>query len=150
MGLYYPTTLTMPLVGSKSTSNVLTEIELESTYQTESATEATKTFEAGGYSKLNLDISYTMGDSETSNSIEVRVEGSPDRTNFYRLTNDSTSAGTSTVTKREFTFVGANGANDKFSIFLDIAYKYMRVACKETGVAANKGSVYVEATLSGQ
>jgi hypothetical protein len=150
MAEYYPTTQPLTIIGSKDTSNTRTGIELESTYQAESSTEATKTFETGGYTKLNLDISYTMGGSETSNSIEVKLEGSPDRTNFYQLANDSTSAGTSTITKREFTHVGENGDTSDFSIFLDVAYKYMRISCKETGVSSNKGNVYVEYTLSGR
>lgn len=122
---------------------------MESTYQAESTTEATKSFETGGFVRGNFDFLYTMGASETSNSIEIKIEGSPDRTNWYRIANDSTSAGTSTLTAREFTFVGTDGTTATISIILDIAYKYMRISVKETGVVTNKGSVYCEATLSG-
>lgn len=149
MGLYYPRTEPFTLIGSKS-GTTRTGITLESTYQAESATVATKTFETSGYSKLNLDFNYTMGSAETSNSLEVKVESSPDGTNFYRIANDDTTAGTSTLTAREFTFVGADGAASPISIFIDIAYRYLRVSCKETGVASNKGNVYVEATLAGK
>lgn len=149
-GLFYPTQTTLVLIGSKDSSNSRTSIEMESTYQNESATEATTSFPSGGYSKANFDILYTMGSGESSNSVEVKIEGSPDGTNYYRLANDSTSAGTSTLTAREFTFVGADASTATISIILDIAYKYMRVSCKESGVATNKGSVYVEATLSGR
>lgn len=150
MSRYYPTTLTRTLIGSKDSSNAITGIELESTYQAESATEATKTFETGGFTKLTLDVSYTMGASETGNSIQVKLEGSPDRTNWYRLSNEEASSGTSTLSQREFTFTGTNGGTATISIILDIGYKYMRVSCKETGVTTNKGNVYVENTLSGQ
>ena len=148
-GLRYPQNVTFVIIGSKTVAGVRTGIELESTYSTTEDTEPTKIFEVGGYSKMNLDGVYTMGAAETTNSIEVKVEGSPDRTNWYSLGNDSTSAGTSTLTQREFTFVGADAAAATISIFLDVAYKYVRVSIKESGVASAKGNVFVEATLSG-
>ena len=101
-------------------------------------------------SKLNVDILYTMGATETSNTIDVRFEGSPDGTNFYRIPNDSTAGGTSTLTAREFTFVGTNAAAATISIGLDIFYKFMKVSFKESGVVTNAGTVYAEITLSGE
>lgn len=148
-GQRYPTNKTFVIIGSKTAAGVRTGIELESTYSTTEVTEPTRIFETGGYTKLNLDGIYTMGATEAANSIEIKIEGSPDRTNWYRLANDSTSSGTSTLTQREFTFVGSDAASATISIFLDVAYKYVRVSCKETGVATNKGNVFVEATLSG-
>lgn len=163
MGLQYLSTITQPVWGSvvrtyqadKTTvlTATRTEVTLESTYQDETTVlvpSATKTFKTSHYSKLNLDILYTMGTSETTNSIEIKVEGSPDGVNFYRIPNESTSAGTSTLTAREFTFVGSNGAATTISIGLDIFYEYMRVSAKETGVSANKGTVYGEVTLLGK
>jgi hypothetical protein len=109
----------------------------------------TKTFKVGGYSKLDLAILYTMGAAETANSIEIQVEQSSDGVNFYRIPNETVSGGTSTLTAREFTFVGTNAAAATISIGLDIFYKYIKVSVKETGVAANAGTAYVEGTLSG-
>lgn len=148
-GQRYPITKSFVIIGSKTAAGVRTGIELESTYSTTETTEPTKIFETGGYTKLVLDSIYTMGASETTNSIEIKVEGSPDRTNWYRIANDSTTTDTSTLTQREFTFVGSDGAAATIQIFLDIAYKYVRVSCKETGVVTNKGNVFVEATLVG-
>ena len=91
-----------------------------------------------------------MGASETSNSIEVKFECSPDGTNFYRIPNDSTVAGVSTITAREFTYVGTDGAAASISIGLDIFYENVRISVKETGVASNKGTIYGEVTLNGQ
>lgn len=150
MANFFPTTLNLPLIGSKSISNVLTKRTLESTYQTESATVATKTFDTAGYTNLNLDISYTMGAAETSNTIQLKVEGSPDGTNFYSLSNDETSLTVSTTFPREFTMTGVDGDTLNISIFMNIGYRYMRISIKETGVAANKGTVYVEATMAGK
>lgn len=151
MGRYYPTTLALPLIGSKNASTkALTGVTLESTYQAEAVTKATKTFEVAGYPKLNLDFAYTMGASETANTVEIKLEASPDGVNFYQLGNTDSTAGASTIYNREFTFTGTNGALAKFQIFLDIGYKFLRVSVKESGVAANKGTLYVEATLSGR
>jgi hypothetical protein len=91
-----------------------------------------------------------MGATETSNTIEVRVESSPDKVNWYRIPNEAVSGAVSTLTAREFTFVGTNAAAATIGIFLDIAYKNLRISVKESGVATNAGTVYVESTLSGQ
>jgi len=149
MGLHYRTTQTRTLIGSKDGST-RTPIELESTYQAESTTEATKSFKIAGFSKLNLDILYTMGATETANTIEIKIDQSPDNQNWYQLVNDSTSNGTSTLTLREFTIVGADASTLELSLPLDISDQYLRVSIKETGVGANKGSAYVEGTLLGQ
>lgn len=149
MGLFYPNQVAQMIIGTKS-GTTYTGVTLESTYQNEASNVATKTFKVGGYVKVALDIVYTMGSAESSNSIEVKIEGSPDGTNFFRLPNDSTSGGTSTITAREFTFVGTNAAAANISIGIDIFYKYLRVSIKETGVGSNKGTVSVEATLSGK
>lgn len=146
MSLYYPTQVTFVVVGSKS-GTTRTAVTLTADYDVANKTKITET---GGYSKLNLDCLYTMGATETSNSIELRLEGSPDGTNFYRIPNEAVSGGTSTLTTREFTFVGANAAAATISIGLDIFYKSMRVSVKETGVVTNFGTIYIEGTLSGQ
>lgn len=148
--LSYTSQQNFPIVGTKSAANVITEWALTSSYQSEGTTKPTKAFKVGGYSKLDLAISYTMGAAESANSVDVKIEQSPDGTNYFRVANEAVSAGTSTLTAREFIFVGANAANATISIGLDIFYKYIKVSCKETGVASNAGSVFIEATLSGQ
>ena len=160
MGLGYRLVQHFPVWGSvaytyeKDNTTILTAartaVNLTASYEEELTTNATKTFKTTGMSKLNLDILYTMGATETTNSIEVKIEGSPDGINFYRIPNDSTSAGTSTLTAREFTFVGANAAATTISIGIDIFYEFMKVSAKETGKETNFGTVYAEATLSGR
>lgn len=146
MGLHYKDTITAVIIGSKS-GTTRTPVAITNAYDNAATT---KIFETSGYSKLNLDVLYTTGAAETNNSVDIRLEGSPDGVNFYRLPNDSTTAGTSTLTAREFTYVGASAATAySISIGIDIFYKYMRVSLKETGVAANAGTVYAEYTLAG-
>lgn len=150
MGLNYGNHQVVTIIGTKS-GTTRTSWALTSAYQTEGTTKPTKTFEVGGFSKMNLDILYTTGAAETNNSIEIKLEGSTDGTNFYQLTNESASSGTSILYQREFTFVGASAATAyAFTLGIDTFYKKVRVSCKETGVAANAGSVYIEATLSGE
>lgn len=146
MGLDYRTQIVFDVLGSKS-GTTRTSVTLPTAYNST----VTKTFLVGGFSKLNLDVLYTEGASETTNSIELKIETSTDGTNFYRIPNEAVSAGTSTLTAREFTFVGADGAAATISIGLDIFYaQYMKVSAKETGVATNAGTVYIEGTLSGR
>lgn len=144
--LHYGVQIPATLIGSKS-GTTRTGVTLTAAYD---ALNTTKIFEVGGFSEIVMDVSYTTGASESSNSIEIRLEDSPDRTNWYRLSNEAASAGTSTLTQREFTFAGADAATEyAFSYRLDTSYRYMRISCKETGVSANYGTVYIEALLSG-
>jgi hypothetical protein len=144
MTLYYPTQTPVVLIGSKS-GTTRTSSALTAAY-----TGNTKTFETKGYSVLVLDVLYTTGAGETTNSIEIKLEDSIDRTNFYQLTNESASAGTSTLTAREFTFVGAAAATAyPISYRLDITYPFMKVSVKESGVVTNAGTIFVEGVLGG-
>lgn len=134
----------------QDTNVLFSGVTLESTYQSEATAKPTKSFATGGLSKVNLSVDYTTGAGETSNSIEIKLEASPDGTNWYQLTNESSSSGTSTLYQREFTFTGASAATSyKFSLPIDVFDKYMRVSAKETGVVANKGTVTITATFSG-
>ena len=144
LGDKYQTTLV--LVGTKS-GTTRTSRTLTAAYD---VANKTKIFDTGGMSKINFSILYTTGASETSNSIELRIESSPDRTNFYRIPNESVSAGTSTLTQREFTFVGASAATAyDLSLPLDLQDEHMRISVKESGVVTNFGTIYIEATISG-
>ena len=144
MGLHYETMVSFPVLGTKS-GTTRTSATLTADYA-----DNTKTFATTGFSKMNLDVLYTMGATETANSIELKFEGSPDGTNFYRIPNEAVSGGTSTLTAREFTFVGTNAAAATISIGLDIFYNFIKVSTKETGVVTNFGTNYVEATLAGK
>lgn len=132
------------LIGSKS-GTTRTSAALTSLY-----TGNRKTYPTGGLSKVNLSILYTTGAAETNNSVEILVESSPDNTNFYHIPNESISGGTSTLVVREFTFVGASAATAyALSLPLDLQDEFYRFSFKESGVAANAGTLYVEATFSG-
>ena len=144
MSLNYKKQILIPVIGTKTLANVRTSVTLTAAY-----TGNTKTFKVGGYSKLDLAVLYTMGATETINSIEIQVEASPDGVNFYRVPNESVSGGTSTLTVREFTFVGTNAAAATISVGLDIFYQYLKISIKETGVVTNFGTAYIEGTLSG-
>lgn len=148
-GLSYTTQKTFPVIGTKALTT-RTSWSLTASYQTETGTHPTKHFECGGFSKVNFDILYTEGAGESANSVELKIESSPDGVNFYRIPNETVSGGTSTLTAREFTFVGTDAAAATISIGLDIFYKFIKISAKETGEASNFGTIYVEATLSGR
>lgn len=159
MALEYKNQINFPVIGTVTyvyqadgatiSTATRTSWALTTAYQSEGTTKPTKTFATTGFSKVNFDIFFTVGAGETANSIELKIEGSPDGVNFYRIPNETVSGGTSTLTAREFTFVGADATTSTISIGLDIFYHYLRISAKETGVVTNAGSAYVEATLSG-
>ena len=103
-----------------------------------------------GFQKLVFDIGYTTGSGETANEFWLKVEFSPDGTNWFQALNDAVSAGTSILTQREFQFVGAAAAT-LYSLDLPITIqnKYYRVSIKEVGVETNYGTVSIETTLNG-
>ena len=61
----------------------------------------------GGMSKIALYILYTAGAGETSNTLEMEIAVSTDRTNWSRIVNESVSSGASTLAQREFTIAQA-------------------------------------------
>lgn len=149
-GLFYPNQIPLVLIGTKSGAT-RTSWNLTSSYQTEASTQPTKSFDVGGMTRVEFAVLYTMGATETSNSIDIKIDWTTDGTNFYQLVTDSTSAGTSTLAVREFTMVGTDASTKAFTFGVDVAYKdNIRISCKETGVASNAGTVFVEALVSGR
>lgn len=144
MGLGYTWQNTENIVGSRDGSSITTAT-LESSY----ASSPSDTLDTGGMSKVNLNIRYSMGDSETSNSLEIKVSTSPTNDVYHQIVNESTSGGTSNLTVREFTITGNDGGDLDFSLPLDVQDEWMKFEFKESGVSSNKGSVFCEATLSG-
>lgn len=143
-GLFYGNHEVAVLIGTKSGTT------RTGTALTGTLTDTTKTFATGGFSKLNLDILYTQGAAETNNAVNIVLEASPDGVNFYQLTNEAATTTTSTLYQRTFVFTAASVLANSFTLGIDIFYKNMRVSVSETGVAANVGNVYIEATLSGR
>ena len=140
MSLFYKTTDPFPIIGTKTTANVRTGVTLTSRYQYLAASSSLRQakFNVGGMSKMELSCLYTAGTGETANSVELKVEGSPDGTNWYRFVNESVSNGVSTLTAREFTFVQstadgtlaytAQGGNYTAGLILSISSKPLQDA----------------------
>jgi len=207
------------LIGSKTSANVATGVTLTDYYNFDGTT--SKVIETGEAPVIELNGIYTAGVGETANSLQVIVEASSDRVNWYRLLNESITDGTSTLTDREFTHVqsttygtlgydaesvgftagllvtgdgGATGIiesdteivadtsgtlllsnvtgtfiNDealtdsgsgaavvngiltsvtRFSLPIDISNKLVRISVKETGVASNAGTIFIEGVVN--
>jgi len=147
MSEYFPSVRTDVLVGSKTSASVITSVALTDAYD---VANKTKTVDVGSFTRVSFDIAYTVGASETSNTIHMRLDASSDGVNFFQLGNESATAGASVITQREITFVGAAAGTYKISSMMDISYKKIRVSFKESGVVTNAGSVYCEISLSGK
>ncbi len=142
--LYYPNVTPVIWIGTKS-GTTITAHTLTSAY-----TGSTATKYVSGFSAMTFDILYTTGTSETGTTLDVQIKHSIDGTNFYTLTNEAASAGTSTLTNRTFAFAGGTGGTAyTLSYRLDTSYKYIKLSVQEAGVSSNYGTVFVEGILAG-
>jgi hypothetical protein len=105
------------------------------------------TIRVSGVYGISLDIEYTYGSGETSNKLQLQIEGSTDGTNWFQLPNDSTTDGTSTITSRTFE-IGQADSNIHLNI-RELLTEYIRIKVQENGVASNYGTVSIELTLWG-
>jgi hypothetical protein len=106
-------------------------------------------------SQVMLDVAYTMGAAETSNSIQIKVEfanpaevvntGDVASTDWHRQISESTTSGTTTISLQEYTFsaVSAAATYDRFQIAIPVCSRFIRVSAKETGIAANGGTATI-------
>jgi hypothetical protein len=97
----------------------------------------------GEANNVLLYLTYAMGGSETSNTVEFIIEGSQDGSTWFRRQRESATAGAVTVAFEEYTIQPGSSR----ILLTDIADKYIRVSFKETGVAANAGTISAVATL---
>ena len=104
------------------------------------------TIRAEGVYAIAIDLTYAMGAAETSNTAEVKIEGSHDGTNWYQFVNDATSSGVSTIDLREFKL---NGEGSYHLPIIDVFTNYLRLSAKETGVSSNYGTIFGKITLLG-
>lgn len=118
---------------------------------------ASSAVKIGKANQVTLDVAYTMGTAETLNSIEIKVEfanpvllNEPVTTDWHQEAAESVSGGTSTVSlfERTFTATQAAGTYDRFQIAIPVSSKFFRVSVKETGIAANGGTVTVKAIIN--
>lgn len=82
-------------------SGAITPVTLADHYVFTNTT--TKSIKTVGFPQGELFGVYTVGAGETANSLQISWYSGPDNINFGRQVNDSTSAGVSTLTLREFT-----------------------------------------------
>ncbi len=143
-GLFYPNVTPVVLIGTK-TGTTRTPVTLTNTY-----TSNYYVLPVSGHAVLTFDVHYTTGASETGTSVNIKVLDSTDKTNFYSLTNESATGGTSTLTDRVFTRAGGAGATSyDYSYRMDITYKYLKIQVAESGVSTNYGTVFIEGVLGG-
>jgi hypothetical protein len=97
------------------------------------------------YAVLTLLLQYTPGAAETSNSVQVKIEFSDDGTNWYQQSNNDASVALMEYT---FTMVGGAGVTDMLALAIPMGpVLYVRVSAKESGVAANFGTLLIRGVL---
>lgn len=101
-----------------------------------------------------LDIIYTTGAAETGNSLQVQLSFSHDDSTWVTETYASLSGGTSTLAPLAHSIAGAAaGTEYKAQLVIPFCSRYLKAQVKETGVAANYGTVSIiltTAAASGQ
>lgn len=107
---------------------------------TNSYVAATTVDDAYEYNQLVLHCLFTKGSLD---SLEIKVEFSNDDTTYYRETNASTTAGTTTLTVNEYTL--ASTAN--IEIAIPISTRYIKVSAKGTGTVTSS-SLAINAVLA--
>jgi hypothetical protein len=102
------------------------------------------------YPRVVFYIDYKMGDGETANQLELKVEFSSQALFGYQQVSERVSGANNTLVPitHKFTAVSPAGTFDRFILPVDIAgAKYMRVSIKENGVATNFGRVAIDANF---
>lgn len=95
-----------------------------------------------------LFVTYTTGAAETSNTLSFKIEFSYDGTNWFQQSYDTLSSGVNTLADLEHAIAGASAATTYSKEYvLPLSAKYMRIFFKETGVAANFGTVSANIVL---
>jgi hypothetical protein len=125
-GLYYPSTVEETLFSTVTLTSAFSGNR--------------KDFTTKGFSKITLYCDYTAAVGATTPKVQLQIEGSTDRTNWYIFQNDEVSGGTSTLTDRVFEKAGTANTSVKFDLPLDIGDIYLRVSAKES-VTGNAGTL---------
>lgn len=108
-------------------------------------------FSIDGESVGALFVSYTTGAAETSNTLSFKIEFSYDGTNWFQQSYDTLSSGVNTLADLEHAISGASAATTYTKGYVvPLSAKYMRVYFKETGVAANFGTVSANIVLGAE
>lgn len=128
-----------------------TPVTLTGTYQNGTA------IFVGEAEQVGLDIAYTMGSGETSNTLNVKIEfagddGDTAPTTWFQEITESASSGTITMLKaaRDFDAVSAAGTADNIHVPIPLDAKWVRISVKETGISqgGNGGTVTITGTLT--
>jgi hypothetical protein len=111
-------------------------------------------------SKVNVNVRYTQGAAEAGNIVHLKAEyadplnsnksnSAITTTDIVQNTNVAETAGVDAVTleEKQFTAVAAPATYDAFTFEVPARGKWIRIAAKESGVAANAGNVHVRLIL---
>jgi hypothetical protein len=147
MSLSYGVQSDQYLIGSASAAYTLT-----AAYD---AATGTKVLHTEGISEVALYISYTTGAGGAGNSLQLRLQGSPDlitaTPTFYRDITTSSAAGTITCSQAAYSMTGAAaGTEYTYRILVPVADRQLQFSVKETVVGGAAGTLTVRGLLSGK
>lgn len=148
-GTYYSVQPTVPFINAtKSVAGAFT-FALVSLAATGTANRAE--FDVDGMQQAVLLVKYHVATGETNNVLVVKVEFSPDGTNYFQEATEAVA--TSTITEYQATrqFTGAAAGDYLFRIAIPLAdVKKLRITFTETGAASVQGAIGALITVSGQ
>lgn len=148
----YPVQAPVALVGSKNAAQALAPSTLTAAYA-----DNRKAINVGGMDQSVLLLSYTTGEGETNNVLDILVEFSNDAVkspgnvvNWFREASEASSSGTVTEYQAVRAFTGAAAATTyTLRIPIPVAEKFVRISFKETGRETNFGTIFAELVKSG-
>lgn len=110
------------------------------------------TLKVTGALQLALYVRYQLGSGETNNNLNLKIEYSPDGTNWYQEASEAVSTNTITQYQAVHTFAGAS-ATDPYSFRIGVPVADItdiRISCAEANQSTNFGTVSVLAVWSGR
>ena len=138
-----------PVRGATATNNVITfsRVTLTAAY----TGNLTSGIQLAGQTQIMFFVDFLTHASATTSDIDIRLEFSPDNTNWYQETESSVAAGVDQMTRLEHSFTGgAASTTYSFKFAVPVADKFMRVALKQAVDVTNFGTASILMVVSGQ
>jgi len=135
------------MTGYVSVKNSVTLCSAQALTGSYVATATLGSLKISGEDAVALEISYTTGAAETNNTLDFKIEYSHDAATWFQEQSVAESSGVRTFTDVSYGVSGASAATTYKArhVFQPVA-KHFRVQVKESGVAANFGTVTIVAT----
>lgn len=157
MALNYPDQQELVVLGTVD-DTVIPEVVTPVTLTTSFTDNVSDPYHMEHFAQLTFFVEYTTGAGGAGNSVDIKVEGSPDLLQndsitpiYYQETASLTVGGTITHTTCVHEIVNSASATTKRAFFyVPPAYKTIRVSAKENVVGGSAGTLIVRVLTSGK